>query len=141
MSTGHTIRLSRIWKNKRTVVIPYDHGSYSGVVRGLENPLELTRRIARTKADAVLVTPGILRTIAPALSGLGVILRIDGGTTAYANVITDYRTMMTPKDAVRMGADAAIVFTFIGTPIETESLQRLGQTATAAAQWGLPLIS
>ena len=54
---GAAIRLQRIWKHRRAVIIPYDHGAYSGVVPGLEDPLKLTERIARTNADAVLVTP------------------------------------------------------------------------------------
>ena len=84
---GRAIRLQRIWKHRRAVIIPYDHGAYSGVVAGLEDPLRLTERIAGSNADAVLVTPGILRTIAPALGGLGVVLRIDGGHTAVDELV------------------------------------------------------
>jgi len=141
MNTGKEIRLTRIWKHPRAVIVPFDHGSYSGVVPGLEDPRTLTERIARTNADAVLVTPGVLRNIIPALGGLGIILRIDGGFTSYATVPTDYLPMMDPDAAVAMGADAAIVFTFIGTPNESASLQRLGQTATAAERCGLPVVS
>jgi len=141
MTTGHDIRFNRLWKRKRAVIVPFDHGSYSGVVTGLEDPLRLMERIARTMADAVLVTPGVLRTIAPALGGTGVVLRIDGGFTSYAAAPTDYRTMLEPDEAVRLGADAAIVFTFVGTPDEAASLQRLGRTAVQARAWGLPLVS
>jgi len=138
---GRAIRLQRIWKHGRAVIIPYDHGAYSGVVPGLEDPLRLTERIARSNADAVLVTPGILRTVAPALGGLGVILRIDGGHTAYATAPTDFLSMLSPEDALRLGADAVIVFTFIGIPDEPSSLQRLGRTAADADLWGMPLIA
>lgn len=141
MHTGTLIRTQRIWKHRRAVIIPYDHGSYAGVVPGIEDPRALTERIAKTRADAVLVTPGILRLIAPLLGGLGVILRIDGGFTKYAPVSTDYLGMVTPEEAVAMGADAAIVFTFIGTEEEARSVQRLGQTAIASERCGLPLVS
>jgi DhnA family fructose-bisphosphate aldolase class Ia len=141
MDTGKTIRLQRIWKHRRAVIVPFDHGSYSGVVQGLEDPRALVDRIARTKADAVLVTPGILKTIASSLGGLGVMLRIDGGFTAYATVPTDYLSMVTPAQAVAMGADVAIVFTFVGTVTESASIQRLGQTAAEAGAVGLPLVS
>jgi DhnA family fructose-bisphosphate aldolase class Ia len=141
MNIGKELRAKRIWKHARAVIIPFDHGSYAGVVAGLENPRLLTERIARTRADAVLVTPGVLRTIAPALAGLGVMLRLDGGFTSFASVPTDYLTMVEPDEAVALGADAAIVFTFIGTQDEAASLQRLGRTAAAAARWGLPLVS
>lgn len=141
MNTGHDIRFNRLWKRKRAVIVPFDHGSYAGVVSGLEDPLRLMERIARTRADGVLVTPGVLRTIAPALGGIGVVLRIDGGFTSYATAPTDYQSMLEPEDALQLGADAAIVFTFVGTPEEAASLQRLGRTATRAHAWGLPLVS
>jgi DhnA family fructose-bisphosphate aldolase class Ia len=101
----------------------------------------LTERIAGTGADAVVVTAGVLRIIAPVLGGLGVILRIDGGFTQYASASTDYGSMVAPEDAVAMGADAAIVFTFVGTKDEARSVQRLGQTAIASARCGLPLVA
>ena len=141
MNTGQEIRFNRIWRRKRALIVPFDHGAYAGVVKGLEDPLRLTERIARTGADAVLVSPGTLRTIAPALNGMGVVLRIDGGFTSYAAAPTDYRTLLDPEDAVRLGADAAIVFTFVGTPDEAASIQRLGTTAARAQQWGLPLVA
>ncbi len=138
---GRSIRLQRIWKHPRAVIIPYDHGTYSGVVKGLEDPLRLTERIARSKADAVLVTPGVLRIIAPAVGNLGVVLRIDGAYTSYATAPTDFLSMITPEDALRLGADAVIVFTFIGIPDEASSLQRLGRTSADAGLWGIPLIA
>jgi class I fructose-bisphosphate aldolase len=138
---GRSIRLQRIWKHPRAVIIPDDHGAYSGVVPGLEDPLRLTERIAKSNADAVLVTPGVLRIIAPALGRLGVVLRIDGGPTAYAAAPADFLSMLAPEDALRLGADAVIVFTFIGIPDEASSLQRLGRTAADAELWGIPLIA
>jgi DhnA family fructose-bisphosphate aldolase class Ia len=138
---GRSIRLQRIWKHPRAVIIPYDHGAYSGVVPGLEDPLRLTERIAKSNADAVLVTPGVLRMIAPALGRLGVVLRIDGGHTAYATAPDDYRSMLSPEDALRLGADAVILFTFIGIPDEPSSLERLGRTSAEAELWEIPLIA
>jgi len=139
--SGRSIRLQRIWKHERAVIIPYDHGAYSGVVRGLENPLRLTERIAATRADAVLVAPGVLRTVATAVKQLGVVLRMDGGHTAFAGVPSDYQSFVGAEDALRLGADAGIVFTFIGIPDEPASLLRLGRMAADADIWGLPLIA
>jgi DhnA family fructose-bisphosphate aldolase class Ia len=138
---GRLIRWRRIWKHPRAVIIPFDHGAYSGVVRGLEDPLRLTERIARTNADAVLMTPGVLRQVAPALGNLGIVLRIDGAYTAYAGSPADYQPLVSPEDALRLGADAVIVFTFVGIPDESSSLRRLAQNATEADLWGIPLIA
>lgn len=141
MQTGKHIRLRRIWEHKRAVIIPYDHAAYSGPVPGIEDPLRLTERIAGTAADAVLVNPGTLKAIAPALGRLGVIVRLDGGLTRFAPAASDYRTMCPVDSALALGADAGIVFTFVGTAHETESLERLGRTAADAERHGFPLIA
>ena len=141
MNLGKQIRLRRIWRHERAVIIPYDHGVYSGPQHGINDPRALTERIAHTGADAVLVTPGTLQNIAPALGELGVVLRLDGGFTKYVSSSADYRTICPVPHAVRLGADAGIVFTFIGTPQEGQSLERLGITSTEAETWGLPLVA
>jgi len=141
MNSGRVVRLKRIWKHQRTVIIPFDHGTYSGPIAGIEDPRRLTERIAKTRADAILVSPGVLDAVADLVGDLGVILRLDGGVTRLGEAPVDYRTMTHVEHAVRLGADAGIVFTFAGTPFETESIQRLGLTAATAHEWGMPLIS
>lgn len=141
MHTGKQVRLRRIWKHKRAVIIPFDHGQYGGVPAGLEDPRALTERIAATEADAVLVTPRILESILPGLGQLAVILRLDGGFTKYTPVAGDYESVCSVEHAVRLGADAGIVFTFVGTEFDSVSLKRLGSTAEQSDSWGLPLVS
>lgn len=141
MNLGKHNRLRRIWKHKRAVIIPFDHGQYGGVPKGLEDPRRLTERIAVTQADAVLVTPGVLNSIAPSLGNLGVVLRLDGTFTKYTPVADDYGQVCSVEQAVTLGVDAGIVFTFVGTSFDSKSLSRLGTTAEQADHWGLPLIS
>ncbi len=141
MQTGKQIRLNKIWRHKRAVIVPFDHAAYSGPSEGIEDLRQLTERIAKTDADAILVNPGSLELIAPVLGGLSVILRLDGGFTKYSSAPADYRTMCPPENALSLGADAGIVFTFVGTAHETESLERLGRTAADASNIGLPLIA
>ncbi len=141
MNTGKQLRIRRIWKHKRAVIIPFDHGQYGGVPEGLEDPRALTERISKTNADAVLVTPGVLQNILPSLGELGVILRMDGGFTRFTPVAGDYEPLCSVEYAVRLGVDAGIIFTFVGTEFDSTSLRRLGNTAEEADKWGLPLIS
>lgn len=141
MQLGKQIRLKKIWKQKRAVIIPFDHAAYSGPSKGIEDLPRLTERIAGTAADAVLVNPGAVALIAPFLGGLSMILRLDGGFTKFSAAPTDYRTMCTVDSALALGADAGIVFTFVGTPHETESLERLARTAADGNRMGLPLIA
>ena len=42
MHLGKQIRLRRIWKHGRAVIIPYDHGFFSGPQYGIDDPLALT---------------------------------------------------------------------------------------------------
>lgn len=141
MVTGKEVRLQRIWKHQRAVIVPFDHGGFSGPQAGIEDLTRLTERIGRTKADAILVSGGMIPHIAGVVSTLGIIARVDGGFTRFAGAVADYRQMMSIPDAVAMGADAAIVFTLVGTPVEGASLERLGMNASAAHTAGLPLVS
>jgi DhnA family fructose-bisphosphate aldolase class Ia len=77
--------------------------------------------------------------IAPAVGTLAIMARLDGGFTKFARGVTDYQQMMSVQDAVAMGADAGIVFTLIGTPVESASIHRLGMNAGDATKAGLPL--
>jgi fructose-bisphosphate aldolase / 2-amino-3,7-dideoxy-D-threo-hept-6-ulosonate synthase len=139
MVTGKEVRLQRIWKHRRAVIVPYDHGGFSGPQPGIEDLVRLTERVSRTNADAVLVSGGMIPHIAPAVGTLGIMARLDGGFTRFAQGVTDYQQMMSVQDAVTMGADAGIVFTLVGTPVEGPSLHRLGMNASAAQTHGLPL--
>lgn len=141
MHPGKTVRLQKIWKHKRAVIIPYDHGSFSGPVPGIEDAVRLTERIAATGADGILVTPGVLKTISHVVGDLGVMVRIDGGFTKFSRQPTDYQPFYSIADALKLGADAVIVFTFIDTPAEADSLRRLGTAAAEADAWGVPLVA
>jgi DhnA family fructose-bisphosphate aldolase class Ia len=141
MDAGKAVRMGKLWKHERAVLIPYDHASYSGPIPGIEDLRRLTSRIARTAVDGILMMPGTLPLIAEEVGALGVMVRLDGGFTKYATSVTDYQEMISVQDAVRLGADAGIIFTMVGIPQEAISLQRLGNTAADARLWGLPLAS
>jgi fructose-bisphosphate aldolase / 2-amino-3,7-dideoxy-D-threo-hept-6-ulosonate synthase len=141
MVTGKEVRLQKLWKHRRAVIVPFDHGGFSGPQPGIEDLVRLTERVARTNADGILVSGGMIPHIAPAVGTLGIIARLDGGFTRFATGITDYQQMMSVQDAVAMGADAGIVFTLIGTSVEAASLHRLGMNAGEATRAGLPLAS
>ncbi len=141
MHPGKSVRLRKLWKHKRSVLIPFDHANYSGPVPGIEDTHRLTERIASTAADGILITPGVLKHVAPVVGNLGILLRIDGGFTKYATEERDFEEICSIEDAIRLGADAAIVFTFLNTAAEAASLRRLGKTAADADQWGVPLVA
>jgi fructose-bisphosphate aldolase / 2-amino-3,7-dideoxy-D-threo-hept-6-ulosonate synthase len=141
MHPGKQVRLQKLWKHKRNVLIPFDHANYSGPVPGIEDTLRLTERIASTAADGILITPGVLKHVAPAVGDLGILLRIDGGFTKYTTEQRDFEEICPIEDAVRLGADGVIIFTFLNTDAEASSVRRLGKTATDADHWGVPLVA
>ncbi len=141
MHPGKAVRLQKFWKRKRSVLIPFDHGMYSGPLPGTEDTLRLTERIAATEADGILITPGVLKQIAPVVGDLGVLVRIDGGFTKYTTEQRDFEELCPVEDALRLGADAVIVFTFVDTAAEAVSLKRLGRTAADADRWGVPVMA
>jgi fructose-bisphosphate aldolase / 2-amino-3,7-dideoxy-D-threo-hept-6-ulosonate synthase len=141
MHTGKQIRLNRFWKHERTLIIPFDHGLHSGVEEGLESPEQLAEIIARSPADGILVTPGVLKKIAPIVKDLGIMLRIDGAFTSYTPEAGDFSSLYTIEDALRLGADAVIVMTYVGTHYEQVSLTRLGQTAADGDLFGVPVVA
>ena len=141
MVTGKEVRLQKLWKHRRAVIVPFDHGGFSGPQPGIEDLVRLTERVARTNADGILVSGGMIPHIASVVGALGIIARLDGGFTKFATGVTDYQQMMTVQDAAAMGADAGIVFTLIGTPVEAQSLHRLGMNAGEATKAGLPLVA
>jgi fructose-bisphosphate aldolase/2-amino-3,7-dideoxy-D-threo-hept-6-ulosonate synthase len=141
MHPGKEVRLQKLWKHKRSVLIPFDHANYSGPVPGIEDTLRLTERIASTETDGILVTPGVLKHVAPVVGDMGIILRIDGGFTKYTTEQRDFEDLCPIEDAVRLGADAVIIFTFLNTAAEAVSVKRLGRTAVDADHWGVPLVA
>jgi fructose-bisphosphate aldolase/2-amino-3,7-dideoxy-D-threo-hept-6-ulosonate synthase len=141
MHPGKEVRLQKLWKHKRSVLIPFDHANYSGPVPGIEDTLRLTERIASTETDGILVTPGVLKHVAPVVGDMGIILRIDGGFTKYTTEQRDFEELCPIEDAVRLGADAVIIFTFLNTAAEAVSVKRLGRTAVDADHWGVPLVA
>jgi fructose-bisphosphate aldolase/2-amino-3,7-dideoxy-D-threo-hept-6-ulosonate synthase len=141
MHPGKEVRLQKLWKHKRSVLIPFDHANYSGPVPGIEDTLRLTERIASTETDGILLTPGVLKHVAPVVGDMGIILRIDGGFTKYTTEQRDFEELCPIEDAVRLGADAVIIFTFLNTAAEAVSVKRLGRTAVDADHWGVPLVA
>jgi len=41
METGKALRIRRFFRKGKTVIIPLDHGVYSGPVKGIEDPRKL----------------------------------------------------------------------------------------------------
>lgn len=122
------------------VFVAIDHGNTAGVVRGLENPVEVVKTAAGGGADGILVTPGILEQVHEELGNLAVVLRIDGAVTT-AGPGGPMRLFCDVEQAVRLGADAVVVNATIGAMYEADELQKLGRVASDSRVWGMPVVA
>ena len=116
-----------------------DHGSAAGAVRGLERPAEVVKQIATAGADAVLVTPGILRQVCGHLADLSVLLRIDGCSSPLGT--GQMRLFADVEQAVALGTDAVVMNATLGAPFEGEELKKVGSVASEAQCWGMPVVA
>ncbi len=122
------------------VFVAIDHGNAAGVVRGLENPVEVVKTAARGGADGILVTPGVLEQIHEELDDLAVVLRIDGAVTT-AGPGGPMRLYCDVEQAARLGVDAVVVNATIGAMYEADELQKLGRVASDSRAWGMPVVA
>jgi class I fructose-bisphosphate aldolase len=123
-NSGKTIRLGRILnpQTQRAAVVAFDHGVHLGMSAGIETPGKTLEMLAEAGADAVLVGPGVARMYASVFSGRGapgLILRLDWTNRWRAAEMLGPEEgrgclMGSVEDAVRLGADAVLVYMFIG---------------------------
>lgn len=136
-----TRRMKRIFApDGKALIVALDHGLISGPCKGLENPGKIVEKIVAGGANAVLTSYGLARRFAGELSGVGLILRSDGGATSIGDNNGPGGIFFQVEEALRLGADAMAVSAFPGSNKEVESLQNLAYIAGDAHAWGIPLL-
>lgn len=125
----------------RTLIVAMDHAAIFGVTPGLEEPAEVIRKIRAGGADAILTTYGVATRFAEQIGDLGVILRIDGGTTRMTEEPAPLRLVYSVADALRAGADAVGVMGFPGSRFESHALPYLAEVVAQAAEWNVPVMA
>jgi DhnA family fructose-bisphosphate aldolase class Ia len=135
-------RLNRIFRpTGRALIVAMDHALLDGPCRGLEDPAETIAKIVAGGADAVLTSYGTARRYARELAPLGLILRVDGGTTSLGPSDRPPALLYRIEDALRLGADAIALNGFPGAPHEAASLENITQAIGLAHPWGLPVMA
>lgn len=123
-NAGKIVRLGRILnpRNNRAAVVAFDHGVHVGHIPGNTDPGAMLELLTEAGADAFLVGPGVARTYASIFAGRGapgLILRIDWTNRWLDENKLGYkegrgRLIASVEDAARLGADAVLVYMFIG---------------------------
>ena len=138
--SGIAHRMNRIFaQDKKTFILAIDHGSMFNVLPALKDPRKVVSEVARAGADAFLATVGMVDKFADAFLGKGIILRVDGGISYLGDNSHAVQTVVSPEDALRMGADSIITMGFPGSKFEGEILSSLSRSVQAAHRWNLPV--
>jgi len=143
MHIGKAIRMERIFNRdtERAIVVPLDHGTTIGPVKGLIDMRETLTHIAEGGANAVLMHKGLVpcghRQHGP---DIGLIVHLSASTvlSPFPNAKTLTGTV---EDAIKLGADAVSVHVNIGDESERDMLADLGRVASRASDWGMPILA
>jgi len=139
MNTGKTRRLRRIMQqDNRTVIVPMDHGVTVGPIQGITNMQEITTKLVKGKADAILVHKGIAKCIDTGQAGL--IVMLTGMSNLSPNLNAKVQ-VCSVQEAIRIGADAVSVHVNVGAQDEDKMLQNLGKVSEECDIFGLPLLA
>jgi predicted phospho-2-dehydro-3-deoxyheptonate aldolase len=139
MNTGKIRRLRRIMQqDNRTVIVPMDHGVTVGPIQGITNMQEITTKLLKGNADAILVHKGIAKRIDTGKAGL--IVMLSGMSNLSPNLNAKVQ-VCSVQEAIRIGADAVSVHVNVGAQDEDKMLQNLGKVSEECDLFGLPLLA
>lgn len=132
-------RLARIFRSDRkTVIVPMDHGVTLGPVEGLSDMRSTVGNLLEAKVDAFVIHKGIARAVNTGNAGL--IVHVSGSTKHSPDPNRKAR-VCSVLEALRLGADAVSVHINMGAPSEAEMLTKLGDVADECHAYGLPLLA
>jgi putative autoinducer-2 (AI-2) aldolase len=137
---GMSNRLAHVFRpdSGRTVMLAIDHGYFQGPTSGLER-VDLDITPIAPRADALMLTRGMLRsTISPTHQG-GVVMRASGGPSILKD-LSNERLAIDLEDAVRMNVDALAVQVFVGGEFETQSVENMTRLVDAGYRFGVPVL-
>jgi len=147
--SGKSFRLYRILdrNTRKGVVVAFDHGLMLGPIPGLSPHDERLGMFLEGGANAILLSPGMLRASADLLvgKGIGIIVRLD-----WTNMWRDPKLLgfgegrscaiASVEDAVRWGADAVLTYMFVGSAdaaSEAEEIRRNAEVNRACERFGM----
>jgi DhnA family fructose-bisphosphate aldolase class Ia len=144
------LRLGRLFNGStgRSFITAYDHAITLGVPEGGEDARGTLGKIIAGGPDAVLVSPGLLNKAGDMFADRNApapIVRCDFIINhPFLNDLGEgYRQVCSAEQAVRLGADAVVMFLMVGAAngeMFKENITALTQMAEAAHNVGLPLI-
>jgi len=141
---GKQLRLNRLMhvESKRFCIVPIDHGTTLGPIKGLENAVDTIRNIAAGGADALVLHKGLLRMASqhPELAKAKYLMHISVSTSLGPDA--NHKVLVgSVEEAVKLGADGISIHCNIGTESEMEMIKDFGKISEACLEWGMPLLA
>lgn len=140
---GKTIRMERIFDRNsgRTVIVPLDHGVTAGPMEGLISMKDTVSKVAQGGANAVLMHKGMVRAGHRGHGkDLGLIIHLSASTNLSEN--SNSKALVgNVEEAIKLGADAVSVHVNLGDRKEEKMLGALGNVASSAQEWGVPVLA
>ena len=125
----------------KALIVAMDHPGAFGNMEGLENPGEVLRKVRAGGADAILTTNGVVTRFAKEIGDMGIVLRVDGGSTKLAKEPGPSQLLYDVYDALRVGADAVGSMGMPGSIYESETLPYLSELVAQCAEWNVPVMA
>ncbi len=138
--------LNRILRsNGRVLMVAMDHARMNGVYKGLENPGPVIEAVIEGGADAIMTSYGVIKNFGHLMAGrVAKVLRLDTGPTKYGQnweEYTEWHTVFSVEDALRVGADGVITYAFPGIAVDGTTLKNMGRVAADADRYNVPFIA
>jgi predicted phospho-2-dehydro-3-deoxyheptonate aldolase len=140
---GKQIRIERIMNRHtgRTVIVPMDHGTTVGPIRGLEDMRDTVTKVVNGGANAILMHKGMVQ--AGHRGGgrdIGLIVHLSAGTALSPDPNAKV-LVCTVEEAIKLGADAVSIHVNVGAPTDADMLRDFGEVSESCLHWGMPLVA
>ena len=141
--SGKSRRLGRIFKGPsgRCLMVPLDHGPWLGPIKGIDCPQTIVEQVLAGGANALLVSPGVARTVQPVIgTDVAIVLRVSISLGLAPEAMQE-TPIATVETALRLDADAVAVSIFFGRGQEVVTMRFLGQLAEESNRYGVPVLA
>lgn len=147
--SGTSVRLGRLLdqRSRRSFMVAFDRTLSLGPEPFAEDSATAIATIAANGADAILLSPGLIKQHGHLLAYRGapaIVCRIDFPFIDPSGRHGDeFRLIATVEEAAGLGADAVVMFHILdagGKGSSADNVAAIGQVAQAARRAGIPLI-
>jgi len=140
---GKSRRLGRLFtgEKQRCLLSPLDHGGWLGPVKGLNRPRQIVEQVISGGANALLISPGFYRAVAPVVpSHTAIVLRVSM-TAGLSEKGTQETPVATVETALAMDVDAVAVSVFFGRDGDIEIYRWLGNLIDVCRAFEMPVVA